>query len=63
MPPGRFGWPRQAQLKVAAAQVTKAESSLETANIRLGYTQVTAGWTGVTSSVSWPSAMWTKARP
>jgi multidrug efflux pump subunit AcrA (membrane-fusion protein) len=36
---------RQAQLKVAAAQVTKAESSLETANIRLGYTQVTAGWT------------------
>jgi len=37
---------RQAQLKVAAARVTKAESSLETANIRLGYTQVTAGWTG-----------------
>ena len=37
---------RQAQLKVAAAQVTKAESSLETANIRLGYTKVTAGWTG-----------------
>jgi RND family efflux transporter MFP subunit len=37
---------RQAQLKVAAAQVTKAESSLETANIRLGYTMVTAGWTG-----------------
>ena len=37
---------KQAQLKVAAAQVTKAESSLETANIRLGYTQVTAGWTG-----------------
>ena len=27
---------RQAQLKVAAAQVTKAKSSLETANIRLG---------------------------
>jgi RND family efflux transporter MFP subunit len=26
--------------------VTKAESSLETANIRLGYTKVTAGWTG-----------------
>jgi RND family efflux transporter MFP subunit len=37
---------KQAQLKVAAAEVTKAESSLETANIRLGYTQVTAGWSG-----------------
>ena len=37
---------KQAQLKVAAAQVTKAESSLESANIRLGYTKVTAGWTG-----------------
>jgi len=37
---------KQAQLKVAAAQITKAESSLETANIRLGYTKVTAGWTG-----------------
>lgn len=37
---------RQAQLKVAAAQVAKAESSLQTANIRMGYTQVTAGWTG-----------------
>jgi RND family efflux transporter MFP subunit len=37
---------KQAQLKVAAAEVTKAESSLETANIRLGYTKVTAGWTG-----------------
>jgi len=37
---------KQAKLKVAAAQVTKAESSLETANIRLGYTQVTAGWAG-----------------
>ena len=36
---------KQAQLKVAAAQVTKAVSSLETANIRLGYTKVTAGWT------------------
>ncbi len=35
-----------AQLKVAEAQKTKAESSLETANIRLGYTKVTAGWTG-----------------
>ena len=37
---------KQAQLEVAAAEVTKAESSLETANIRLGYTNVTAGWTG-----------------
>jgi RND family efflux transporter MFP subunit len=37
---------KQAKLKVAAAQTTKAESSLETANIRLGYTKVTAGWTG-----------------
>ncbi len=37
---------KQAQLQVAAAEVTKAESSLETANIRLGYTKVTAGWTG-----------------
>ena len=37
---------KQAQLEVATAQVAKAESSLETANIRLGYTKVTAGWTG-----------------
>lgn len=37
---------KQAGLKVAAAQVKKAASSLETANIRLGYTQVTAGWSG-----------------
>ena len=29
-----------------SALTTWAESSLETANIRLGYTQVTAGWTG-----------------
>ncbi len=36
---------KQAQLKVAAAHVTKAESSLETANTRLDYTKVTAGWT------------------
>ena len=36
---------KQAQVKVAAAQVTKAISGLETANIRLGYTKVTAGWT------------------
>jgi len=37
---------KKAQLKVAAAQVTRAESSLEIANIRIGYTKVTAGWTG-----------------
>jgi RND family efflux transporter MFP subunit len=37
---------KQAQLKVTAAQQAKAESSLETANIRLGYTKVTAGWSG-----------------
>jgi RND family efflux transporter MFP subunit len=37
---------KQSQLKVAAAQVAKAESSLKTANIRLGYTKVTADWTG-----------------
>ncbi|MDX9786706.1 MAG: efflux RND transporter periplasmic adaptor subunit [Desulfobacterales bacterium] len=37
---------KQAKLKVAEAQVTKFKSSLETANIRLGYTKVTAGWTG-----------------
>jgi len=37
---------RRAQRKVAAAHVVKAESSLETANIRLGYTKVTAGWAG-----------------
>ena len=37
---------KQARLKVAAAQVKRAESALESANIRLGYTQVIAGWTG-----------------
>jgi RND family efflux transporter MFP subunit len=37
---------RQAQLKVTEALVIKAESSLETAHIRLRYTRVTAGWTG-----------------
>lgn len=37
---------KQAQFQVAEAQLTKAESSLETANIRLGYTNVTASWTG-----------------
>ncbi|MCB2169610.1 MAG: efflux RND transporter periplasmic adaptor subunit [Deltaproteobacteria bacterium] len=38
---------KQAQLSVAEAQVMKYASALETANIRLGYTQVTAGWSGV----------------
>jgi len=37
---------RQAQLDVAVAQVKRAESSLEIANIKLGYTKVTAGWSG-----------------
>lgn len=37
---------KQAQLEVAEAEVIKAESSLETARIRLGYTKVTASWTG-----------------
>jgi RND family efflux transporter MFP subunit len=37
---------KQAQLQVAEAQVARAESSLETAKIKLGYTKVTAGWTG-----------------
>jgi RND family efflux transporter MFP subunit len=37
---------RQAQLEVALAQVSKAKSSLETSNIRLGYTKVRASWTG-----------------
>ncbi|MGA7104210.1 MAG: efflux RND transporter periplasmic adaptor subunit [Candidatus Deferrimicrobiaceae bacterium] len=37
---------KQAQLEVAMAQVAKAESSLETANIRLRYTKVRASWTG-----------------
>jgi len=37
---------KRAQLEVAEAQLTRAEASLETANIRLGYTKVTADWTG-----------------
>ncbi len=37
---------KQARLEVSRAQVTKAEASLETARIRLGYTKVTAEWTG-----------------
>jgi RND family efflux transporter MFP subunit len=37
---------KQAQVEVAMAQVAKAESSMETANIRLRYTKVRASWTG-----------------
>lgn len=37
---------KQARLEVAGAQVKRAEALLETANIRLGYTKVTADWTG-----------------
>jgi RND family efflux transporter MFP subunit len=37
---------KQARLQVTKAQVTQAMSTLEVENIRLGYTQVTAGWTG-----------------
>jgi len=37
---------KQAQLEVAAAQVTRSEALLETARIRLGYTKVTADWSG-----------------
>jgi len=36
---------KQAELEVSRAQVTRAESALETANIRLGYTKVVADWT------------------
>lgn len=37
---------KQAQVEVAEAQVTRAEAAVETARIRLGYTRVTADWTG-----------------
>jgi RND family efflux transporter MFP subunit len=37
---------KEAQLKVAAAQVAKAEAALESTKIRLGYTKVPADWTG-----------------
>jgi RND family efflux transporter MFP subunit len=37
---------KQARLQVARAELEKASAALETANIRLGYTQVTAGWSG-----------------
>ena len=37
---------KQAEHEVAKAHVVRAESSLETANIQLGYTRITAGWSG-----------------
>jgi RND family efflux transporter MFP subunit len=37
---------KQAQLEVARAQVTRAEAALKSARIRLGYTKVTADWSG-----------------
>lgn len=37
---------RKSQLAVAQALVAKAESELRSARIRLGYTKVTANWTG-----------------
>ena len=37
---------KQARLAISAAQVKRAEASLETSKIREGYTKVTAGWTG-----------------
>jgi RND family efflux transporter MFP subunit len=35
---------KKSQLEVTKALVSRAESALRTANIRLGYTKVTAGW-------------------
>ena len=37
---------KSARLEVARAQLTRAEASLETAKIRIGYTKVIAGWNG-----------------
>lgn len=37
---------RQARLKVAEAQITRAESALKSARIRLGYSSIVAGWDG-----------------
>jgi RND family efflux transporter MFP subunit len=36
----------QARFQVARAQLARARASVETANIRLGYTKVTADWSG-----------------
>ncbi|MCP5084366.1 MAG: efflux RND transporter periplasmic adaptor subunit [Alphaproteobacteria bacterium] len=37
---------KQALVKVTKAQIARAEADLEAARIRLGYTQITAGWRG-----------------
>lgn len=37
---------KKVEYEVAQANVLRAESSLETANIRLGYTRINAGWSG-----------------
>jgi RND family efflux transporter MFP subunit len=37
---------KQAQVEVAAAQVTRAEAALASAKVRLGYTKVVADWSG-----------------
>lgn len=37
---------KQSAVAVAKARVTRAESAVETARIRLGYTRITADWTG-----------------
>jgi RND family efflux transporter MFP subunit len=37
---------KEAAVEVAKAQATRAEAALQTAKIRLGYTKVTATWTG-----------------
>ncbi|MDH3527008.1 MAG: efflux RND transporter periplasmic adaptor subunit [Gammaproteobacteria bacterium] len=37
---------KQARVEVTRAQVTRAQAALETARIRLGYTEVIADWTG-----------------
>jgi RND family efflux transporter MFP subunit len=37
---------KQAHVEVTRAQVTRARAALETARIRLGYTEVSADWTG-----------------
>jgi len=37
---------KQAHVEVTKAQVVRARAALETARIRLGYTEVTAGWSG-----------------
>lgn len=37
---------KQAHVEVSLAQVTRTRAALETARIRLGYTEVSAGWTG-----------------